>query len=229
MPLLYGESRTAFTRLQHTIIAQSNDQSIFAWTSDNDDMQGVLAQSPSNFANSGDIRQIRGPPLSSPYRITNAGLEFYARAVLREDRGILALECFRQSPQNPWQLPVAIKLRKTTVASFRHNATNLPTISHWDLVLCRLFGARDQKYYLGLNYHRRASKQHVPWHRSFTREQHLIMPIILVGGLIITAGAVPRFAMFIHWIAALTVLMVATERNGLACPRVKDGSLPSLF
>ena len=32
MPLLYGEGKKAFIRLQHEIVRISDDESIFAWT-----------------------------------------------------------------------------------------------------------------------------------------------------------------------------------------------------
>ncbi|KAI4219834.1 MAG: hypothetical protein L6R40_008710, partial [Gallowayella cf. fulva] len=51
MPLLYGEGRKAFKRLQHEIIKQTDDESIFAWTADLT-MTGVLAHSPTNFVQS---------------------------------------------------------------------------------------------------------------------------------------------------------------------------------
>lgn len=44
MPLLYGEGVKSFTRLQQQIIAQSNDETIFAWTASTPDHnRGMLA------------------------------------------------------------------------------------------------------------------------------------------------------------------------------------------
>lgn len=212
MPLLYGEGKAAFTRLQHAIIAQSNDQSIFAWTSDNDDLQGVLAKGPSNFAHSGDIRQKLRAPQCSPYRITNAGLEFYARGALIDDsQFIIALECFLKSPKNPRQLPVAIRLRKTTAASFRYNAKTLTVLSRGALIYRSLIGARNQQYYLGLDSPRRASKQHVAWYRRIVRNERHMMPIILALGLAITAVVVPESKIFTYWTAAIIAWTVATD------------------
>ncbi len=55
MPLLYGEgAKRAFYRLQSEIMKLSNDESLFAWTSDRD-WSGLLADHPKDFANSGDI------------------------------------------------------------------------------------------------------------------------------------------------------------------------------
>ncbi|KAI1373141.1 HET-domain-containing protein [Hypoxylon crocopeplum] len=52
MPLLYGEGKKAFTRLQEEIIRSSHDLSIFAWKSDGNDMRrfrGLMATSPAEF------------------------------------------------------------------------------------------------------------------------------------------------------------------------------------
>ena len=77
MPLLYGEgAEKAFVRLQTEIMKSSDDESLFAWTSDQSH-SSLLARQPSYFANSGDIavpshrRGISRPP----YSTTNRGLE----------------------------------------------------------------------------------------------------------------------------------------------------------
>ncbi|KAI4114984.1 MAG: hypothetical protein LQ345_004341 [Seirophora villosa] len=55
MPLLYGEGAdNAFRRLQIEIMNRDDDESLFAWKS-NEYLSGMLAQSPVNFAESGDI------------------------------------------------------------------------------------------------------------------------------------------------------------------------------
>lgn len=61
MTTIYGEGQRAFQRLQHEIISQSNDHSIFAWegTLENDGSSektcGILAPSPDAFARSAGI------------------------------------------------------------------------------------------------------------------------------------------------------------------------------
>ena len=57
MPLLYGESSKAFSRLQEVFIKISADQSIFAWENDDRDQSwsGMLAESPVDYAASGKI------------------------------------------------------------------------------------------------------------------------------------------------------------------------------
>ena len=77
MPLLYGEgAEKAFIRLQTEIMKNSDDESLFAWTSDQFH-SGILAKRPSYFANSGDIVRwaSRRGMSRPPYSITNSGLE----------------------------------------------------------------------------------------------------------------------------------------------------------
>lgn len=86
MPLLYGEGRKAFTRLQHEIIRASNDLSLFAWTTMStppsrsrhpivrSSHTGILACDPSEFAKCGDFA---GPTSLRPhteFSVTNNGL-----------------------------------------------------------------------------------------------------------------------------------------------------------
>lgn len=62
MPLFYGEGRkNAFPRLQEHIIAQTDDDSIFAWTNvatstGRDIYRGILAEDPIEFRHGGCLR-----------------------------------------------------------------------------------------------------------------------------------------------------------------------------
>ncbi|KAH7923794.1 HET-domain-containing protein [Leucogyrophana mollusca] len=60
MPLIYGEGRNAFIRLQHEIMRTSNDQSIFAWGiwSTTTTMSSLLASSPRCFQKSALVDRI---------------------------------------------------------------------------------------------------------------------------------------------------------------------------
>ena len=60
MPMLYGEGKKAFHRLQLEIIRASNDQSIFAWHPGTEKRQpsSILADDPSFFANCGGMELI---------------------------------------------------------------------------------------------------------------------------------------------------------------------------
>ena len=55
MPLLYGEGRKAFIRLQEAILSTTDDQSLFAWKTRGifGDSIGLLASSPAYFEESG--------------------------------------------------------------------------------------------------------------------------------------------------------------------------------
>ena len=55
MPMLYGEGKKAFRRLQLEIIRASNDQSIFAWYSQEGEPGSILADDPSDFQNCGEM------------------------------------------------------------------------------------------------------------------------------------------------------------------------------
>jgi hypothetical protein len=84
LPLLYGEGqRSAFRRLQETIIAQSDDDSIFAWRTASPEIRGLLADEPREFAASRRVRRDPCLALALPFRVTNLGIE---------------LSCFTQAP-----------------------------------------------------------------------------------------------------------------------------------
>ncbi len=88
MPLLYGEGKRAFIRLQEEILRASDDHSIFAWRilepleatpeSQADNLCGLLAESPDAFAGVESYRPL--PPTisntgSSAWSMTNQGLQ----------------------------------------------------------------------------------------------------------------------------------------------------------
>jgi hypothetical protein len=81
MPILYGEGKQAFIRLQEEILKTSADESIFAWNTDESDsrrLTGLLASSPACFRKCGNIIS-RSLPRSltlgrEPYTMTNRGL-----------------------------------------------------------------------------------------------------------------------------------------------------------
>ncbi|OMP88664.1 Vegetative incompatibility protein HET-E-1 [Diplodia seriata] len=77
MPMLYGEGEKAFTRLQEEIMKETDDESLFAWL-DKDafpwSLSGLLAKSPANFAESGDIESYYQFMHLEPFTKTNKGL-----------------------------------------------------------------------------------------------------------------------------------------------------------
>ena len=75
MPLLYGERRRSFIRLQEEIMRHSDDESLFAWKGVNGhSYAGLLATSPYFFADSGDIDRRVIKPRTTPFAVTNKGL-----------------------------------------------------------------------------------------------------------------------------------------------------------
>lgn len=85
MPLLYGEGKKAFVRLQEEIIKRDGDQTIFAWGYNRrleipPKIFGMLAQSPKDFEHCGEINLINWPTEifqrnDTPYHMTNLGLQ----------------------------------------------------------------------------------------------------------------------------------------------------------
>ncbi|OQE32063.1 hypothetical protein PENSTE_c001G09143 [Penicillium steckii] len=77
MPLLYGEGNNAFIRLQEEIMRNSNDETLFAWESEDVSTEnpcGFFARSPRDFANSGDIFPISFSSDATPCTATNRGI-----------------------------------------------------------------------------------------------------------------------------------------------------------
>ncbi|KAG8530652.1 uncharacterized protein KY384_004007 [Bacidia gigantensis] len=96
MPLIYGEGSKAFTRLQEEIIKYSTDQSLFAWTHQQDDSKrqcGLLAPSPSEFVHSSQVISHNDPGFTEPYSVSNMGL--HIRLLLLKDGDLFkaGLDC----------------------------------------------------------------------------------------------------------------------------------------
>lgn len=144
MPMLYGEGKRAFTRLQEEILKSSTDLSIFVW-----DIKGtkeshmLLGPSPANFANCGNV--VRLLPSSSrmgSYRMTNQGLEISLLVSQTNDDEIpvAILDCglegqpgkfvclCLQFPQEDGQHPTECSVT-TSHSSKRDKPTRLATIN----------------------------------------------------------------------------------------------------
>ncbi|TWU70972.1 hypothetical protein ED733_001703 [Metarhizium rileyi] len=77
MPLVYGEGARAFARLQEEIMKESNDLTLFAWQAelgDSASYRGVLARSPREFANAGDVISSTSNKSNAEFAMTNKGL-----------------------------------------------------------------------------------------------------------------------------------------------------------
>ncbi len=96
MPMLYGEGKRAFRRLQEELIRQSNDLSIFAWNDDAESLlpqptgvtecSALLAPSPRQFAVHQRVPGMLGrqtnAALRPEYAITNKGLRIRTQLLL---------------------------------------------------------------------------------------------------------------------------------------------------
>lgn len=105
MPPLYEEGPRAFHRLQLEILREIDDESIFAWSDDQDLSGGFLALPVSSFLGSGGIVQVRHPLVPSerpnlqsyyrpPYNMTDRGLHFPARPLMRPENTETEGSCF---------------------------------------------------------------------------------------------------------------------------------------
>jgi hypothetical protein len=94
MPMLYGEGGRAFIRLQEEIMKNSDDHSLFAWSSDAKVARGLLARSPADFANSADIYTTETRWNKVPYALSNLGLSIQLPSVpWAMDTYLAALDC----------------------------------------------------------------------------------------------------------------------------------------
>ncbi|XTI93556.1 hypothetical protein V2W45_1432693 [Cenococcum geophilum] len=111
MSMLYGEGERAFIRLQEEIMRVSDDHSLFAWRSTEEDHGGIFATSPSAFANSGNIIQINpSNSVNSPPTLSSRGirLSFRFRINDRKGSGLAILHCTEVGKES---MRLAIHLR----------------------------------------------------------------------------------------------------------------------
>ncbi|RSL41511.1 hypothetical protein CEP53_012712 [Fusarium sp. AF-6] len=91
MPLIYGEGRNAFIRLQEEIMKNSNDLSIFLWQSARGPRyRGILAEEPSEFACASRLRVGVAGMDSPQFTMTNKGVKIKV-GLADNGRGMLAL------------------------------------------------------------------------------------------------------------------------------------------
>ena len=156
MPLLYGEGRKAFLRLELEIVKKSDDESIFAWTSSDEgnDHSGLLALWPDAFADSADIRAPNPDPSNDyvsqigvlgrrPYAMTNKGLEFPAPL-----RGLptLLLNCWKNC--GDVRFPIAIRLKKHGSLWQRADCGELHLSNLWDVSVPIMSATEIQTIYI---------------------------------------------------------------------------------
>ncbi|KAF2662203.1 HET-domain-containing protein [Lophiostoma macrostomum CBS 122681] len=103
MPLVYGEGARAFTRLQEEIMKETTDLTLFAWQAETYitgavRYRGVLANSPMEFSNAGDIVSNTNPRNNPEFAMTNKGLKI--QTTLTRGLGntrFMPLNCYRQT------------------------------------------------------------------------------------------------------------------------------------
>lgn len=69
MPLVYGEGRNAFPRLQEELLRRSDDESVFVHSEPN-----ILAQHPAAFPDSRRIVPLKRTEFPQPFSMTNIGI-----------------------------------------------------------------------------------------------------------------------------------------------------------
>jgi hypothetical protein len=90
MPLLYGEGKHAFRRLQEEIMKKSTDQTLFLWHSKRPGVAcGMLAPHPSNFVTSNYSHN--GEHSNASFTISNRGLSIQLPVIDCSNGGVIAL------------------------------------------------------------------------------------------------------------------------------------------
>lgn len=140
MPMIYGERRNAFLRLQEEIAKSTNDLTLFAWTSQDGagmdrrpthrnqpgkDLRGILAHSPTEFLGCGRLNISRDRvAMVKDFAMTNNGLRIETTLGSSPDKEyIFALDCVDDDRRRQERL--GIYLVKTEVGFVRNRAHEL--------------------------------------------------------------------------------------------------------
>ncbi|KJY00606.1 hypothetical protein TI39_contig321g00009 [Zymoseptoria brevis] len=108
MPMLYGEGRKAFTRLQEEIIKISTDHSILVWQGwEKSHLTTLMAPSPYGFRYAHNILSWDSPGIDESFQLSNKGLRISLPAV--------------QTPEHPHLL--------TAILNCRYDANSLTQIA----------------------------------------------------------------------------------------------------
>jgi hypothetical protein len=113
MPLLYGEGgEKAFLRLQNEVLRKTEDQSIFAWSTEGvrnietpTKHWGLLAPTPGVFKNSSQYIPVRYPQRSADLTITRWGIML--KVAINGDGNIIALKCRKKDTLGFFCVPVS--------------------------------------------------------------------------------------------------------------------------
>jgi len=120
MPLLYGEGKKAFIRLQEEIMRVIDDHSILAWTSPGWDRETVLAPSPACFANSSSIVPT-GEERGALSVMTKHGLNMsmFSRAIMLQSGSIAAGQSFAIAALNCRERQSGLQLTRVAILLVR--------------------------------------------------------------------------------------------------------------
>lgn len=141
MPMLYGEGEKAFIRLQEEIAKETNDLTLFAWqavkTNEEDSAsqkyRGILAKSPAEFANFGDVVPRSDHKFNEEFVMTNKGLRINAE--LAKGSGgdyILSLNCSKRG-QPEQDIGIYLKHHGASVYA-RDKPQEIAVASEWKAV-----------------------------------------------------------------------------------------------
>ncbi|KUI68076.1 Vegetative incompatibility protein HET-E-1 [Cytospora mali] len=142
MPMIYGENKNAFLRLQEEIAKSTNDLTLFAWTSQDGwgvdrrpthqsqhgkDLRGILAQSPAEFVGCGRLKISRDRIApAKDFAMTNNGLRIETVLGSSPDKEyVFALDCVNENSRRQERL--GIYLMKTESGFVRDRAYELFT------------------------------------------------------------------------------------------------------
>lgn len=161
MPMLYGEGEKAFIRLQEEIAKETNDLTLFAWQavkakkedsgqSASQKYRGILAKSPAEFADFGDIVPRSDHKFNEEFIMTNKGLRINADLAQGSGGGyILSLNCSKRG-QPEQDIGIYLKHHGASVYA-RDKPQEIAVASEWKAVSHR------KKIYITKNINRAIS------------------------------------------------------------------------
>lgn len=191
IPLLYGEGEKAFFRLQKEIMQTTYDHSLFAWAhhfpntlygtgiSMNGPLLGVGALAPHPVAFSGSADVVPHLIKSSPYAISNRGLETQLRLLENEHPShceghahthLAILQC---GYKNSLGTAIGIPLTQISASQTSESGNEYCRVPNQDLAIVTYSQARDlakQKLYLLDAGPLSTSRESYPVHRCWLRE-----------------------------------------------------------
>jgi hypothetical protein len=98
MPLLYGEGKNAFFRLQEEVLKSTVDQSLFSWsmasaTYTHRGSCGIFAESPGDYQYSSSVVPFQRSTDTAPYVMTNKGLQIEMPLIEKSGYVLGLLDC----------------------------------------------------------------------------------------------------------------------------------------